>query len=107
MENLKNCPFCGSSSIDLTEAYGRKNASVFAECLDCGATGIPFAIGHDAEAVNAWNTRVERTCKMIPFVEEDDSIFIVNCNECGDAIFARGGEHGCNYCPNCGAKVKR
>ncbi len=47
----------------------------------------------------------ERTCKMIPFVEEDDSVFIVNCSECGDAIFARGGEHYCNFCPNCGAKV--
>lgn len=47
----------------------------------------------------------ERTCKMVPFVEEDDAIFIVNCSECGDAIFARGGEHNCNYCPNCGAEV--
>ena len=47
----------------------------------------------------------ERTCKMIPFVEEDDSVFIVNCSECGDAIFARGGEHYCNFCPSCGAKV--
>lgn len=47
----------------------------------------------------------ERTCKMIPFAEEDGSIFIVNCSECGDAIFARGGKHDCNYCPSCGAKV--
>ena len=47
----------------------------------------------------------ERTCKMIPFVEEDDSVFIVNCSECGDAIFARGGEHYCNFCPSCGANV--
>lgn len=49
--------------------------------------------------------RAELTCKMIPFVEEDGSVFIVNCSECGDAIFARGGEHYCNFCPNCGAKV--
>lgn len=47
----------------------------------------------------------ELTCKMIPFVEEDGSIFIVNCSECGEAIFARGGKHDCNYCPSCGAKV--
>lgn len=95
MENLKNCPFCGSSSIDLTEAYGRKNASVFAECLDCGATGIPFAIGHDAEAVNAWNTRAELTC------ERGEEFW--ECSSCG----LHGLRDDWKYCPNCGAKVKR
>ena len=75
----------------------------------CGACGWPVS-DHDSycpECGGAFRKEdaTERTCKMIPFVEEDDSVFIVNCSECGDAIFARGGEHYCNYCPNCGAKV--
>lgn len=76
----------------------------------CGACGWPVS-DHDSycpECGGAFRKEdaTERTCKMIPFVEEDGSVFIVNCSECGDAIFARGGEHGCNYCPNCGAKIK-
>ena len=75
----------------------------------CGACGWPVS-DHDSycpECGGAFRKEdaTERTCKMIPFVEEDDSVFIVNCSECGDAIFARGGEHYCNFCPNCGAKV--
>ena len=75
----------------------------------CGACGWPVS-DHDSycpECGGAFRKEdaTERTCKMIPFVEEDGSVFIVNCSECGDAIFARGGEHYCNYCPNCGAKV--
>ena len=75
----------------------------------CGACGWPVS-DHDSycpECGGAFRKEdaTERTCKMIPFVEEDGSVFIVNCSECGDAIFARGGEHYCNFCPNCGAKV--
>ena len=75
----------------------------------CGECGWPVS-DHDSycpECGGAFRKEdaTERTCKMIPFVEEDDSVFIVNCSECGDAIFARGGEHYCNFCPNCGAKV--
>lgn len=75
----------------------------------CGGCGWPVS-DHDSycpECGGAFRKEdaTERTCKMIPFVEEDGSVFIVNCSECGDAIFARGGEHYCNFCPNCGAKV--
>ena len=44
----------------------------------------------------------ERTCKFIPFIEDDGSVFIENCSECDAAVLSR-----CefNYCPNCGAKV--
>ena len=75
----------------------------------CGGCGWPVS-DHDrycSECGGAFRKEdaTELTCKMIPFVEEDDSVFIVNCSECRDAIFARGGEHYCNFCPNCGAKV--
>ena len=44
----------------------------------------------------------ERTCKFIPFIEDDGSVFIENCSECDAAVLSR-----CefNYCPNCGARV--
>ena len=44
----------------------------------------------------------ERTRKLIPFIEDDGSVFIENCSECDAAVLSR-----CefNYCPNCGAKV--
>ena len=44
----------------------------------------------------------ERTCKFIPFIEDDGSIFVENCSECDAAVLSR-----CefNYCPKCGAKV--
>ena len=46
----------------------------------------------------------ERTCEFIAFIEDDGSVFIENCSECDAAVLSR-----CefNYCPNCGAKVKR
>ena len=46
----------------------------------------------------------ERTCKLIPFIEDDGSVFIENCSECDAAVLSR-----CefNYCPNCGAKLVR
>lgn len=97
---LRECPFCGSSSIDLTEAYGRKTASVFAECLDCGATGTPFRIGHDTEAVNAWNARAERTCE----ITVDDKTAI-NCTLFWCSYCETPSEVWFSYCPHCGAKV--
>ena len=46
----------------------------------------------------------ERTCKLIPFIEDDGSIFVENCSECDAAVLSR-----CefNYCPNCGLRVRR
>lgn len=70
-------------------------------------TGCQYAMNLDLidRTIEVMKVSVERTCKMIPFVEEDDSVFIVNCSECGNGILARGGKHNCNYCPNCGARV--
>lgn len=58
MQELKPCPFCGGEPY-LVEAYGRNRASVFVECAHCEASGEPFDIGHDKEAIAAWNTRYE------------------------------------------------
>lgn len=44
----------------------------------------------------------ERTCRFVPFVEDDGSVVVENCSKCDAVALAR-----CqyNYCPNCGAKV--
>ena len=53
MQNeLKPCPFCGSTNIDITEYAA---VMVFVQCDDCGAT-FPHFDGKE-EAVSAWNRR--------------------------------------------------
>lgn len=84
----------------------------FMDEVDSLETAIGCSIGQDWQDQDWWHRLAdliepepERTCKMIPLVEKDDSIFFVKCSECREVLFARGGKHNCNYCPNCGAKV--
>lgn len=54
----------------------------------------------EAEAIEAWNTRAERTCQLI--TTNTEAGYGKYCSECEtrfhiEAVF--------NYCPNCGAKV--
>lgn len=44
----------------------------------------------------------ERTCHLIPFVEEDGSVIICNCSECDAALL---NPYAASYCPNCGSRV--
>ena len=61
-------------------------------------------------AIEAWNTRVERTCK---FVSSRGVDYPPVCSECGyelgiyDCEWLDGGayHYDGNYCPHCGAKV--
>lgn len=66
----------------------------------------------EAEAIAAWNTRAERTCRN-DSLKRDAGVFV--CSECGiyldiadmnwDGEDDSGGFYDPNYCPNCGAKV--
>ena len=61
-------------------------------------TAICFS---EHEAVEAWNTRAERTCKN---VDEYASAGFFICGECG---FGENGlEMVTTYCPQCGARVE-
>lgn len=51
MEELKPCPFCGSSNVTLYEM----NPNSYARCRDCGAEGS-LCGSHD-KAAAAWNRR--------------------------------------------------
>ena len=102
-EELRPCPFCGGEAkVCVYEAYME-----YPECyaVGCGATIEEMEYDHVArtevfetkeEAINAWNTRHERTCKPV-----DTYIHIFECSVCG-TLDTDGTP---SYCPNCGAKV--
>lgn len=61
------------------------------------------------EAIEAWNTRAERTCRRMP--ADDGAVMVMRgglamefpyfeCSECGAYVMDNA-----RYCPNCGAKV--
>lgn len=112
MSELLPCPFCGGEAQVYEMQYGADGQySVFGVfCVDDSKAELiglsKYQHGHfidnfptEAEAIAAWNTRVELTChKVIP----DEMEGYVFCSECGAEI----GEYGYpNYCPNCGARV--
>lgn len=110
---LLPCPFCGgkaeihpSNDWDVTFT----GSTFFAWCDKCETRGDYY--NTEAEAIAAWNTRVERTCKMEQMSEcqFDD----IACSECGVALWAfsmdmegEGVLATPNYCPNCGARVTK
>lgn len=100
MDKLKPCPFCGG------EAEIAHSRNYYAWCDKCETRGNWHAT--EAEAIEAWNTRAERTCKLIDrgsFMPEHD-FYRSECSACG-AMFWQTNGHlpRANYCPNCGAKV--
>lgn len=125
MTELKPCPFCGGKArvIKATNIVGKKVYAVY--CQDCYIANnqlIPdgetfyWAVNPDEpqvsdgrqaffydeidKAVEHWNTRYERTCRVIL---PSKPIFVDNdfrCSEC-DAIMYPNFK----YCPMCGAKV--
>lgn len=98
---LEPCPFCGGEANTLHRPHVIDwRYSVGCNDDECrGFIGLSWLYKTEAEAIEAWNTRHERTChKVIP----DEMEGYVFCSECGAEI----GEYGYpNYCPNCGAKV--
>lgn len=93
MSELKPCPFCGGEANTVL-----RNADDWhVECHDCASKSGTY--GFKEYAIEAWNTRAERTC----YSERSDSW---ECSECG-GVDAYSSAELINYCPNCGAKVVR
>lgn len=102
-DRLMPCPFCGGNA-RLT-VWTPTASSV--SCIMCGAH---FNTYTEAEAIEAWNQRDERTCRKMP--PRGDTVCIVRrglsemefgywrCSECGCECF-----EGARYCMNCGRKV--
>ena len=100
---LKPCPFCGSTNIDCADA-GHKTDVWFIQCDDCGATFPHF--DSEQEAKDAWDKRAnEKSAKWLPTnIPSYFGGIIYKCSECG----ARDGDHSSilgRYCWRCGAKM--
>lgn len=90
MSELLSCPCCGEKArIDRYEHFYR------VLCMDCPV--LTEWLYSEQEAIDAWNTRVERTCHA---VFDDSNWYKWICSECGQPI-----DRADNYCFSCGAKV--
>ena len=110
---LKPCPFCGSTQIYVTHTryyYNEDTVCVF--CNSCKQHVI--LEDNEAEGLNdktreraiaAWNTRTERTCEMHRYRNALGLIDEWQCSECGADVSGIADDTPPNYCPNCGAKV--
>lgn len=109
MSELKPCPFCGGEAqhiIGSSYEYGSRAHAV--ECCKCSLVG--GVRGTEAEAIEAWNTRSERTAKVEIYTDTvyGEARNVVLCGECGSFLSweIEWEDLAPSYCPNCGARVK-
>lgn len=99
MSELKSCPFCGGEA-ELDEYCGRY--VVFCKSEKCSWRDT------EAKAIEAWNTRHERTCELIKHAARDEEsgieLVLYECGQCGWIVDPSRNER---YCPNCGLRVRR
>ena len=120
MTEIKSCPFCGSKAEIIEQPpTGPLNTLYRVQCSGLGHT--PY--NHEAttnyfptrqKAIEAWNTRAERTCRDVS-ARETDSKF--TCSLCGLNLITKDDQgitmwrQGPAYidkpifCPGCGARV--
>lgn len=123
-DELKPCPFCGGDAkIKCGEIVNRYNTAVYrhyhVECMSCGVDTRYFDT--EADAIEAWNLRAERTAKIRQTVEElkaaeperkkgkwsnykdEHCCSVCKCvviSDCWDD------EIRYDYCPYCGAEME-
>ena len=112
MQKLKPCPFCGGEAYIVEGNYDSWEDGYAIRCSNCALTfGASGRIGEtyewmcvyktEAEAIEAWNARHERTCTVTRLNVDRDGTHTTDYS-CG-CWNNEGWNH--NYCPNCGAKV--
>lgn len=65
MSELLTCPFCGGEGVayrvpDYPKKIGPRYSVI---CNGCGAS-VTTIFQHKQDAIDAWNRRAERTCRM-------------------------------------------
>ena len=97
-ETLRPCPFCGGEAE--FETYGGTACAVVCQSCRCGTPTMSLA--DDMAAVNRWNRRAERTCRVVRSGEPSPTGVPRKrcCSECGGMLTRFGA-----YCPSCGARV--
>ena len=109
MNDLKLCPFCGSEALIDRVNVGADYKpwywwTVHCANRECVCADLCHEYETEAKAIEAWNTRAERTCKRVLF--EPTGVLV--CSECGAGMPKQLDKY-CylHYCPNCGARVER
>lgn len=114
---LKPCPFCGGEA-EYLEGWQREDGSWVrgaVKCCECSVIKCgegnhkPGFLSPEEEtelsltAIEAWNTRAERTCRNFGGEEgTNGEDYDFACGSCG---FMYDGLTNPNYCPHCSAKV--
>ena len=109
---LKPCPFCGGEG-KLKVADGILDDFTMFYCYcpngKCIAGGTDWFKSRE-EAIEAWNTRAERTCTMHKTLTEPSTLEHMQeyeCSECGGLTNARvlNERDEPRYCARCGARI--
>ena len=89
-EQLRPCPFCGGeANIYQMHFWG---TTYTCECSNCGIETKPMDT--EAEAIEAWNRRAERTVKP-----KKGAYDLIRC-DCGMPVSSNY-----DFCPKCKAKL--
>ena len=98
---LKPCPFAKPGEDHHTEIVTAMGES-WGLC-SCGATGPTFSgVDSERKAIEAWNTRAERTCHLERIPYEPGEYEGMRCSVCKTVDLEMGEGP---YCSGCGAKV--
>lgn len=103
MSDLKPCPCCNGISWVDYRAF-----TTYVYCDKCGLR--TKAYNTEAEAIEAWNTRHERTCEVL-CIKHGPVFDVLRFSCCGYEWAENRTDRGAtepdpNFCPNCGARVK-
>lgn len=108
MNELLPCPFCGGEAETLTAESMHGGNLYGVMCANCAGRSDVYDI--EAEAIAAWNSRAERTCK---FTIEDNmnetegmGDVWIECSACHCVFdfYADEWLMKMSYCPNCGRR---
>ncbi len=105
MSEIKSCPFPTADIVHEPKVITAVGES-WVLCT-CGASGPMFSDmdgNGERRAIEAWNTRAERTCEMElqTCVDPEGNVFSFVCSGCGADVY---GHVDIPNCPYCKAKV--